>query len=441
MRGFVCKVQPEAQLLRMLLAALALATVAGVAVPAAATAPTGTSAVQESGASTIVPASSPSLYFSEKNWHMDKAAGVAVSVNSGAYLKTVITGSTSVEVELVPTKPGAKGVHYMNVVYSLGNRELVEFPILGNSSAIPISSAGLDADANTSLVLFIYNSNQGANRWHEPANGGAALMVKGIKLDAGGSAHLPPLLPRRMLLFGDSITEGVNAECTNPDPGCKGGDLCANSATKTWGVAVAAALGAEYSQVGFGSLGWVVGGAGGVPAFFEPGKDATNSWDKVYDVANRSFDNLDYIFVGHATNDGLRGASVAAVTASVSGWLAAARARAGTATYIFLAVPFGGFGAANAPKGALKAGFSAYQANSPDKRTFFLDLGREAARGLECGAWEHGCVGAYGSRAGASAQGCDGIHPRGGTHAAARHGELGAMLATQAVLAMAGHSL
>ena len=29
--------------------------------------------------------------------------------------------------------------------------------------------------------------------------------------------------------------------------------------------------GAEYSQVGFGSLGWVVGGAGGVPAFFEPG--------------------------------------------------------------------------------------------------------------------------------------------------------------------------
>ena len=96
MRGFVCKVQPEAQLLRMLLAALALATVAGVAVPAAATAPTGTSAVQESGASTIVPASSPSLYFSEKNWHMDKA-GVAVSVNSGAYLKTVITGSTSVQ--------------------------------------------------------------------------------------------------------------------------------------------------------------------------------------------------------------------------------------------------------------------------------------------------------------------------------------------------------
>ena len=65
----------------------------------------------------------------------------------------------------MPTKPGAKGVHYMNVVYSLGNRELVEFPILGNSSAIPISSAGLDADANTSLVLFIYNSNQGANRW------------------------------------------------------------------------------------------------------------------------------------------------------------------------------------------------------------------------------------------------------------------------------------
>eukprot|EP01047_Picozoa_sp_COSAG01_P042340 COSAG01_NODE_3692_length_5789_cov_4.628295_8_plen_103_part_00 len=93
------------------------------------------------------------------------------------------------------------------------------------------------------------------------------------------------LRPRRAIFFGDSITEGVNAECRNtpetvaaqgggvaggaqisqaavlgphsvsgvgcahavpgdvPEPG---GDLSANSATKTWGPTVAAALGAEY---------------------------------------------------------------------------------------------------------------------------------------------------------------------------------------------------
>jgi hypothetical protein len=230
-------------------------------------------------------------------------------------------------------------------------------------------------------------------------------------------------------------------------------------------------------QVGFGSLGWVVSGAGGVPAFYEPGKETVNSWNKHFnshdDSANRSFEGVDYIFVGHATNDGLReGAkAIAPVTAAVTGWLGAARAASGPKTAIFLCVPFGAFGAANEPKGSLKAGFDAYQAKTPDAMAFFLDLGREAALGLECGAWEHGCVGtysffvcctlqmiysrhilththlthastgAYGSQAGASMQGCDGIHPRGGTHSTARQGELGAMLATQAVLALAGHTL
>jgi hypothetical protein len=197
-----------------------------------------------------------------------------------------------------------------------------------------------------------------------------------------------------------------------------------------------------------------------------------------------SFENLDYIFVGHATNDGLREGSkaTASVTAAVTGWLGAARAAAGPKTAIFLCVPFGSFGAANEPKGSLKAGFDAYQAKAHDARAYYIDLGaemnsgfraavlwkttactcqdrlgtvirkrnaentgvstgREAALGLECGSWERGCVGAFGSQAGPSMQGCDGIHPRGGTHAAARHGELGAQLAVAAALAMANHTL
>jgi hypothetical protein len=72
----------------------------------------------------------------------------------------------------------------------------------------------------------------------------------------------------------------------------------------------------RYSQIGFGSLGWVVSGAGGVPAFFVPGQAPVNSWDKHFDTANRSFENLDYMFVGHGTNDGLRqGSKVSQVVA------------------------------------------------------------------------------------------------------------------------------
>lgn len=331
-------------------------------------------AAATAGATTLVPPTKGGgLYFSEHNWAMDAsgAAPVAVSVNSGAYIKAAFSGSARASFTLQATKPAnaaAASTHYMNVVYSIDNKPWMEVPIFGNTTEIIIPYADINATATHALQLQIYNSLQGANRWSSPATGGAALVVKGLTLDPDAKVLPPTLLPRRAIFFGDSITEGVNAECRDtpestvgvpgdvPEPG---GDLSANSATKTWGPTVAAALGAEYSQVGFGSLGWVVSGAGGVPAFYMPGKESVNSWDKHFNTANRSFENLDYIFVGHATNDGLRQGSkvTAAVAEAVTGWLGAARAKAGPKTAIFLCVPFGSFGAANEPKGSLKAGF------------------------------------------------------------------------------------
>jgi hypothetical protein len=204
----------------------------------------------------LFPASDPNLFFSQHNWaHQPTNNGkgtVAVSVNSGAYVKAVFTGSTTASFSLEASKPGAT-THYMNVVFSIDNHELVEVPIIGNTTQIEVPIRGPTNTTHT-LQLFIYNSLQSANRWNNPAKGGASLIVKGLLLSSGAKLLPPTLLPRRALFFGDSITEGVNAECTNPDPSCRGGDLCANAATKTWGPTVAAALGAEYSQVRFHPL-------------------------------------------------------------------------------------------------------------------------------------------------------------------------------------------
>jgi hypothetical protein len=286
--------------------------------------------------------------------------------------------------------------------------------------------------------------------------------------------------------------------------------------------------------VGFGGLGWVVPGAGGVVPFFTPGDAAgaastTSSWGRVWAQAPpRSFANLDYVFVLHGTNDGLGtgGQPPATVASSVAGWLAAVRAAAGPKTAVFLTVPFGGFGGVNPPIGSLQMGFEAYQviegvgrvwvglagglvvggwvsgwvqsrlhgtsrpsysscsnvihrhyaclhllfevylllhcvvlwccgvvplyrcavvsmclyqAASADPKTHFLDLGRDAAIGLECtfrSTHDAHYTPAYGSWCGDSFSGCRGIHPLGGTGASARHGELGAMVATKAVMAM-----
>jgi hypothetical protein len=48
-----------------------------------------------------------------------------------------------------------------------------------------IPYAEINASVAHTLHLQIYNSLQGANRWHSPAKGGAALVVRGLALDSG----------------------------------------------------------------------------------------------------------------------------------------------------------------------------------------------------------------------------------------------------------------
>jgi lysophospholipase L1-like esterase len=346
-----------------------------------------------------------------------------------------------------PPPPTVVEGQYMSLIYSVDNGPYKIVPVTTNSTDIALAEGLDDGDASPSnphtLVLYIYNSLQ-INRWLDPAVGGAALLVKGIALNTS-AVTVPTLLrQKRAILFGDSITEGCAAQC-QPDPSCHAdktkGELCTNAATKTWGPALAAALDAEFSQIGFGGQGWVVGGGGGVPPFYTPQNDSRSSWNKIWRGAPRNFSNLDYVFVLHATNDGIQGQHGQAptdVAVSVHGWLRAVRAAVGPATHVFLTVPFGGFGAANRPVNALPQGFAAYQGNLTvnDSRTHFIDLGREAAIGLECWPWNRHYAPAYGSRCGPSFSGCAGIHPRGGTVGSARHGELGAMVVAKAVMAM-----
>ena len=246
----------------------------------------------------------------------------------------------------------------------------------GGSSAPP---AGPGVRHN--LTVMIYNSLQSWNRWSAPTappeaqnnktRGGAALVVLGLELDDGViPLARTDLAPKRCIFYGDSITEGVASQCTHAPSCTAGGDLCSNSATKTWGRAVAAALDCEYSQIGFGGLGWSVPGGGGVVPVFTPGDPAQSSWNQVYAGAPRTFLGAfapDYVFILHATNDGLRerAQSVAPVTASVHGWLKAMRAAVGASPHVFLTVPFGGFGSVQDPIGALQAGFQLCVARPP----------------------------------------------------------------------------
>ena len=97
--------------------------------------------------------------------------------------------------------------------------------------------------------------------------------------------------------------------------------------------------------------------------------------------------------------------------------------KAGPQTSIFVAVPFGGeLRTKNATRLAIRAGYAQYKASgagAADPCTFEVDLYPRAQRGLQ----------GLGSP---TAESCDGTHPL-----AQRHGQLGAMLATEAALVAA----
>jgi hypothetical protein len=74
-------------------------------------------------------------------------------------------------------------VHYMNLVYSVNNQELVEVPITGNTTAVELNSRS--SEPIFTVEVYIYNSLQSANRWKDVPHGGASLIVQGARFERG----------------------------------------------------------------------------------------------------------------------------------------------------------------------------------------------------------------------------------------------------------------
>ena len=170
----------------------------------------------------------------------------------------------------------------------------------------------------------------------------------------------PRLRPKRILVFGDSIVEGVGAEAAKG----RNGDLIANAGAKTWVVALAERMDAEYSSVGYGRQGFTVRGNGNVPPFAASGVEADEdcSWDKLWagrprfasgatsgaasgaEAEQGTRPQLDLVLIMHGTCDGLIAGESAssAVRIATAALLPRLRAALGPQPKLFLCVPFGG---------------------------------------------------------------------------------------------------
>jgi lysophospholipase L1-like esterase len=317
---------------------------------------------------TTTPVTDGNIFFSPYNWFSDGAGSLgANNVNAsstlartntpGAYLKLGLNAAASGNATLLLDTSSLNGITAANcptiaisvdggafttqlLSYATGTTRL---PIAGNLSAGAHSAIVYFRSIDTTSALSM------GDRWNTPAS---AVTVTGVELDGKGSATAAPALrSKRMLFYGDSITEGVDAVGGS---GANGDQ----DATQTYGQLLAAGLDAEVGIVGFAAQGWTIAGYGNVPTFYDVTTPSNSAYDKYFAGASRLHGGAlspapDYLAVSLGRNDVSFGATDAAVTAAVSAVLPALRTIA-PSSHLLVITPIDG-----SKRGAIAAGFAA----------------------------------------------------------------------------------
>ncbi len=172
------------------------------------------------------------------------------------------------------------------------------------------------------------------------------------------------LRPKRMMIFGDSITRGYNAESSSTAPGQDLTGAGHTFALDSWGPLFAQALDAEVGIVAYSGQGWRHFMTNGGPAFpvSYPMYDSTHS--------RTMPSNLDYVVVALSVND----STAYNMANTVSTWLTNVRAAVGASTYIFVAPNLGDVSSTIVNN--VDSGVNAYKAANPtDTKVFIIDPG------------------------------------------------------------------
>lgn len=386
----------------------------------------------------LIPVTDPALVFSKYTWDVNPLN--ASATNPGASLKFTFSNSTNVALQLDTSTLTSKPC--LLLVFSIDDGPWAfATPTPGNVTLhLPLATGLSTSTPHDAKVYLSASCETGGSRWHKlPAasGGNTFLVIAGVVLDVGGGVSPPPLLrPSHMLIFGDSISEGTNANNYDLGAGRCGGPygLGVSSATDSWAFSFAEAMGAEPSLAAFAAQGFVTRNSynyGGVPPLLTPGSETDTAWDKVNGNASRlpelSASPPTYLVSAMGFNDQNTDVQSSTLTTVVGAWLAAARSAVGPNTNILLILPFGGeLRTHNVTRGAIMEGFATYKGTpggGEDGCVFLLDLLSTfpgSAQGLEG-------LGAP------TAQSCDGTHPL-----ARAHARIGAMLGALAASQLAG---
>lgn len=338
--------------------------------------PSSISYTSSGGTVTVLPTDA-NWYFSHNNWNV--TAGGATAVCGGAYFKLGFSG-TAIAIGVDLSSLAAASVvagNYPIVRYTLDNGAYVDSQLTVGQTAISIT--GLSASNHTIELWYLagYWENiptTAADRWTTPSY---CLKITNAIIDPGASSVAPTLKPKKLLWFGDSISEGIRANNSTTQPANQ-------NSYETIPAFVAQALNAELGNCSFGGTNYNAG--------FNSIPGLLSSYASVYNGVTRLSTGIfivqpDYIAV-------MMGANGAPTTSNVSTFLDNARTAAPNAR-IFVIVPVGGQGRTN-----IIAGVASYlSAHLTEHKVHIIDVGVAFNTGLT-------------SIGGATQQAIDGLHPR-----------------------------
>jgi hypothetical protein len=200
-------------------------------------------------ASSTNPANSAGISYSPYNWNVNSTR--AKTINAGAYFKTIFTGaSCTLNFDLTGIS-----TPYPYLVIRVDRTTLQRVQI---ASTVSVTMPTGQDNTSHLLEVVVDSTTETVNRWTSQAN---AVQLTGITL-ASGSETLtaPQVKPDTMVIYGDSITEGVRTLAQTA-----ANDALRNSAFVCWPLALGEHLNCEVGVIGFGATGITVAGSGSVP--------------------------------------------------------------------------------------------------------------------------------------------------------------------------------
>lgn len=312
------------------------------------------------------------VYFSPYSWY--DGGNYKINTVGGGYIKIAFTGSfLGITVDANRTKNPDE---MLIQTYIDGSTEPIAVYLdFANVDGLIKIADNLSAGTHYAII-YLSSTNGSENAWTKPPKN--ALCVKGLNINPGEQlidlADTPiKVKSRRIICYGDSITEGYGTE--------KGNEY-------GYAPVMANLLDCEYGQCAVGGAGWTHGATRGVDTFYYD-NGFKGYWRYHFYGASRFIDDdlkkgyidgtPDAVFINMGTND--VGGSDADVQNKLSSWIRDVRMATSPTTEIFVIVPFKyGNGEANATsqREAFLKGYSNYaDLNTEDKHIHLLDLGTE----------------------------------------------------------------